>query len=153
MQVRVRELCTPWRFCKMCIRCSPITYRYVLYVRVQLEPVNVRLAREAADREERAISKEELLASKFPTKAMCPRCFLDPNEVFDFLQQRYWPSDGTRTIDHRSSSSMEGGVSVKGTPLSTVGLCAILVPLFVLVFIFGKEFLTRAKKASSRKNR
>ncbi len=114
--------------------------------------VNSRLARELADRDGRVITKNELIASKFPTKKMCPRCFLDKdmdtwdsNEVFDFLQQRYWPSDA---IDHRSLSNSE----LKGTKLSTPGFFIILIPLFLSILFFRKDFLKRARKASSRKN-
>ena len=115
--------------------------------------MNVRLTRELANRESRAVTKEELIASKFPTRDMCKTCFLDNDmetwdrrEVFKFLQQWYWPSVGkghARSIE----TNQEGG-----TQLSTRGLLVICTPLFLLFFVFVKDFCHKTKKATSRKN-
>jgi len=120
--------------------------------------VNVRLVHEAAERERRIVSKEETIASKFPTKGMCPKCWLDgdmevwdPAEVFNFLQQWYWPSDGSRSA---SSIDVHRRNSVEGTPISSrVGICLILVPICFFVCIFGNKSARNTKEVSSRKNR
>ena len=56
--------------------------------------------KEAAQRQNRNVTQEETLASRFPTKKMCPDCWLDENmtkwdnaTVFKFLDEWYWPSD------------------------------------------------------------
>jgi hypothetical protein len=56
--------------------------------------------KEAAQRQNRNVTQEETLASRFPTKKMCPDCWLDDNmtkwdnaTVFKFLDEWYWPSD------------------------------------------------------------
>lgn len=62
--------------------------------------VNARLMKEAAQRQNRNVTHEETLASMFPTKKMCPDCWLDENmtkwdneTVFKFLNEWYWPAD------------------------------------------------------------
>lgn len=62
--------------------------------------VNARLMKEAAQRQNRNVTHEETLASMFPTKKMCPDCWLDENmtkwdnaTVFKFLDEWYWPAD------------------------------------------------------------
>lgn len=62
--------------------------------------VNARLMKEAAQRQNRNVTREETLASMFPTKKMCPDCWLDENmtkwdnaTVFKFLDEWYWPAD------------------------------------------------------------
>merc|ERR1712194_769853 len=59
--------------------------------------VNARLRREAAQRQNRNVTHEETLASRFPKK-MCPQCWKDDNmtqwddaRVFRFLDAWYWP--------------------------------------------------------------
>ena len=61
--------------------------------------VNARLMKEAAARQNREVSHEEILASKFPTLKLCPDCWLDTNmtkydnaTVFRFLDEWYWPT-------------------------------------------------------------
>ena len=60
--------------------------------------VNIRLMKEAAQRQNRNVTNEETLASIFPTKNLCPDCWLDLNmtkwdyqKVFQFLDEWYWP--------------------------------------------------------------
>ena len=60
--------------------------------------VNERLMKEAALRSNRKVLHEETLASKFPTKKLCPDCWLDENmtiwdnaTVFRFLDDWFWP--------------------------------------------------------------
>ena len=62
--------------------------------------VNARLMKEAAQRQNRNVTQEETVASMFPTKKMCPDCWLDENmtkwdnaTVFKFLDEWYWPAD------------------------------------------------------------
>ena len=61
--------------------------------------VNARLMKEAAQRQNREVSYQETLASRFPTTKMCPDCWLDVNmtkwdnaKVYHFLDEWYWPS-------------------------------------------------------------
>ncbi|EJK49387.1 hypothetical protein THAOC_31739, partial [Thalassiosira oceanica] len=62
--------------------------------------VNTRLMKEAATRQNREITHEENFAALFPTKRMCPGCWLDDDmtkwdnaTVFDFLDGWYWPAN------------------------------------------------------------
>lgn len=62
--------------------------------------VNARLMKEAAQRQNRNVTHEETISSKFPTKKMCPDCWIDINmtkwdnaTVFHFLDGWYWPTD------------------------------------------------------------
>lgn len=62
--------------------------------------VNARLMKEAAQRQNRNVTREETMASMFPTRKMCPDCWLDKNmtkwdnaTVFKFLDEWYWPAD------------------------------------------------------------
>lgn len=62
--------------------------------------VNARLMKESAQRQNREVTHEELVASRFPTKKMCQGCWLDANmtkwdnkEVFRFLDEWFWPSN------------------------------------------------------------
>mmetsp|Transcript_14891 Transcript_14891/g.24400 ORF Transcript_14891/g.24400 Transcript_14891/m.24400 type:complete len:803 (+) Transcript_14891:59-2467(+) len=62
--------------------------------------VNARLMKEAAQRQNRNVTQEETVASMFPTKKMCPDCWLNENmtkwdnaTVFKFLDEWYWPAD------------------------------------------------------------
>lgn len=69
--------------------------------------VNVRLMKESAMEYGRDVTNDELLAAIFPTKSMCPACWLpdhdsfllndttlishyDPDKVFNFLKGWYW---------------------------------------------------------------
>ncbi len=61
--------------------------------------VNERLMKEVAQRSNRKVTHEETLASRFPTKKLCPDCWLDENmtkwdnaTVFRFLDEWFWPS-------------------------------------------------------------
>ena len=77
--------------------------------------VNARLMKEAAQRQNREISHEETLASKFPTKKQCPDCWLDANmtkwdnaTVFHFLDEWYWPTH--EPSDKQFKSAISGNV-------------------------------------------
>ena len=124
--------------------------------------VNSRLMKEAAERERRIVSKQEILASKFPTKNMCPQCWLNDNmeewnveEVFSFLQKWYWTIDGNGQDGGggRSATWMDGHrVDAGGTPLSAMGLGLAVAPFcLVLVLFFGRTF-TIVKRSSYTKN-
>ncbi|KAL9180110.1 hypothetical protein ACHAXT_008080 [Thalassiosira profunda] len=78
--------------------------------------VNARLMKEAAARQNREVSHEETLASKFPTKNMCPDCWLDANmtkwdnaTVFRFLDEWYWPADEVSDMQFKSVAAGAGG--------------------------------------------
>ena len=78
--------------------------------------VNARLMKEAAARQNREVSHEEALASKFPTKNMCPDCWLDANmtkwdnaTVFRFLDEWYWPADEVSDMQFKSVAAGAGG--------------------------------------------
>ncbi len=71
--------------------------------------VNTRLMTEAAQRQNREVTHEEQLASKFPTKRMCPGCWLDANmtrwdnrSVFHFLDEWFWPDGETTDLQFKS---------------------------------------------------
>ena len=77
--------------------------------------VNTRLMIEAAQRQNREVTHEELLASKFPTKRMCPGCWLDANmtkwnnrSVSHFLDEWFWPD--TERTDLQFKSVIAGEV-------------------------------------------
>eukprot|EP00581_Thalassiosira_minuscula_P015568 CAMPEP_0183729796 /NCGR_PEP_ID=MMETSP0737-20130205/31255_1 /TAXON_ID=385413 /ORGANISM="Thalassiosira miniscula, Strain CCMP1093" /LENGTH=186 /DNA_ID=CAMNT_0025962099 /DNA_START=118 /DNA_END=678 /DNA_ORIENTATION=+ len=77
--------------------------------------VNARLMKEAAARQNREVSLEETLASRFPTKKMCPDCWLDANmtkwdnkKVFQFIDDWYWPDH--EPVDEQFSSVVAGKV-------------------------------------------
>jgi thiol-disulfide isomerase/thioredoxin len=60
--------------------------------------VSVRLMREAATRENREVTPQERLSAVFPSIGQCRSCWLkddlseyDPDEIFSFLRQWYWP--------------------------------------------------------------
>ena len=114
--------------------------------------VNARLIRELALRESRIVSKEEILASKFPPRSMCPKCFLDkdmetwdPKEVFNFLEMRYWPSNG---VHHHRNLNGE-----TGTPLSSKGLFVICIPLLYIPLILLNQYIRKSKASEAQKNR
>ena len=59
--------------------------------------INVRLMGEAAAREQRNVTAEEEISSIFPTKEICPTCWVDDemkqydrDELYNFLKNRYW---------------------------------------------------------------
>lgn len=62
--------------------------------------VNARLMKEAAQRQNRKVTDDETVASRFPTMKLCPDCWLDENmttwdnaAVFGFLNELYWPTN------------------------------------------------------------
>ena len=96
--------------------------------------VNARLMTEAAQRQNREVTHEELLASKFPTKKMCPGCWLDTNmtkwdnrSVFHFLDEWFWPDSEPTDLQFKSviSGEVKERLIVDGNvdlPLSKEGL-------------------------------
>ena len=68
--------------------------------------VNVRLMRESAERNNRVLTKAEELAAKFPSRRLCPDCWVDddmekwnPEVVFEFLRGWYWPVINRADLD------------------------------------------------------
>ena len=116
--------------------------------------VNKRLMIELAEREKRIVTKQELLASKFPTTVMCPQCWLDGDmemwdkkEVFYFLQHWYWPSDNDYAISVRNNSSTEGVPLPVGSVMRLVLLMVVIVCCF-----FGRSSLQKANKSAAHKS-
>lgn len=115
--------------------------------------VNVRLMRESAEREERVLTKAEELASKFPSREICPKCWLDDGMekwnrevVFDFLKDWYWPTINEGELN---ALSMEEGYSLQSYhPLSLAWLC--LVGLSLLSY-YTKRKWTIIKASKSDK--
>jgi hypothetical protein len=77
---------------------DPTTMELTLWLWEVHNSVNERLMKEAAQRENRKVTHQETLASRFPTKKMCPDCWLDANmttwdnsKVFRFLDNWFWP--------------------------------------------------------------
>lgn len=85
-------------------RCSRLTAKdrnseqWILYPVWLFEThnaVNGRLLRERADRENRVANPQEVVASQWPSKVVCPKCWLDTggwNEdaVYKYLRTEYW---------------------------------------------------------------
>lgn len=85
--------------------------------------------REFASREHRNITKEEIIASKFPTIQMCPNCWLDSNlEAFDpdevslFLKRWYWPEHDKAIPNKAAHFSI-----TSNSPLKLSLLCAVFL--------------------------
>lgn len=120
--------------------------------------VNLRLMKESAEREHRNITKEEIISSKFPSKGMCPNCWLDvdqnswdSSEMYKFLRTWYWPTDEYPTIiASRNMSSME---SSYGNHIiwSRFYLAVIPLLLYVVYLFFKKEYLTMISMGSKWK--
>eukprot|EP00584_Thalassiosira_punctigera_P012723 CAMPEP_0172547888 /NCGR_PEP_ID=MMETSP1067-20121228/17314_1 /TAXON_ID=265564 ORGANISM="Thalassiosira punctigera, Strain Tpunct2005C2" /NCGR_SAMPLE_ID=MMETSP1067 /ASSEMBLY_ACC=CAM_ASM_000444 /LENGTH=736 /DNA_ID=CAMNT_0013335037 /DNA_START=252 /DNA_END=2462 /DNA_ORIENTATION=+ len=82
--------------------------------------VNARLMKEAALRQNREVTPEETLASNFPTKKMCPDCWLDENmtkwdnaTVFRFLDDWYWPNNEPADKQFKSVIAGAAGLEEK----------------------------------------
>jgi thiol-disulfide isomerase/thioredoxin len=129
--------------------------------------VNVRLMKESAERDNRKVTKHERLAAMFPTKHMCPECWLDSNmtafdkeAVFDFLQSWYWPSEDTTRFARRFNSIIPSKArrhltvttSSKARHLTSYSI--LLIPLAALAVItrLFRRTLRRAQSQSPRKN-
>ena len=135
--------------------------------------VNTRLMKEAATRQNREITHEEKLAALFPTKKMCPDCWLDGDmtkwdntKVFDFLDKWYWPAtsapvDGQfktiaashattsdRDMAARPSARMAKGASSPSRGSMSSGLLTVLClgSLALAAFIVSKKRRGRRKK-------
>lgn len=114
--------------------------------------VNVRLMRESAERDDRIVSNAEELAAKFPSRQLCPKCWLDDDmekynrdAVFDFLQGWYWPVvdrkefDSIQAFDAAIDCSIQGG---GGYHILPIILWLSLIVLLLLTFcttILGKK--------------
>ncbi|KAL7523657.1 hypothetical protein ACHAWF_000613, partial [Thalassiosira exigua] len=131
--------------------------------------VNARLMKEAAQQQNRLVSNDETLASRFPTKKMCPDCWLDQNmtkwdndRVFRFLEDWYWPEH--EASDWQFQSVIAGTVppeeeppvqSAKEKPsyawyrwgmgFASI-LCLVSFASFVLVATINKHRKRRRKK-------
>ena len=139
--------------------------------------VNARLMREAALRQNREVTAEETLASKFPTKKMCPDCWLDENmtkwdnaTVFRFLDEWYWPNDeledqqfksvivGKRQleegqthagINHKNVASSTTASSWPGMGFTSL-FCLLAISSLMLVAVQKKRQERRKKFVDSR---
>lgn len=130
--------------------------------------VNERLMKEAAQRQRREVTHEETLASKFPTKKLCPDCWLDENmtqwdnvRVFHFLDEWFWPTNEP-TVDHHMAETVD--VHVRASSLSaralrlsfvaspTIGFSVVLLMLVLLpiIAVAHKKDCDRRKKYSAK---
>lgn len=111
--------------------------------------VNLRIMKEAAEREGREISKEEIVSSKFPSKQMCHACWLDreqnswdSSEIFNFLNTWYWPMDESSTSSvARQMSSMEQN----DYDLSWSGFYLSILPLMCVLYLLIKDCLPKER--------
>lgn len=85
--------------------------------------VNARLMMEAAQRQNRHVTDEETIASRFPTKKLCPDCWLDENmtqwdnaTVFRFLDEWYWPNH--EPTDKQFKSVIAGTAEMEEIPIN-----------------------------------
>lgn len=107
--------------------------------------------KESAERDDRIVSKEEELAAKFPSRQLCPKCWLDDDmerynrdAVFNFLQGWYWPVADKAELNAiqafdttRDYSIRSGGYHILTI---TLWLCLIvLLSLTVCSTILGKD--------------
>jgi hypothetical protein len=117
--------------------------------------VNLRLMKEASERERREISKEEIVSSKFPSQQMCNACWLDmeqnswdSSEIYSFLSTWYWPIDDSSTSSvARQMSSMEQNDNA----LSLSGFYLFILPLMYILYIFTKKCLSKERMDSKWK--
>ncbi len=117
--------------------------------------VNLRLMNEAAERDRREISKEEILASKFPTKRLCPKCWLDEDmETFDFdevakfLSTWYWPEGNHEYASNINSLDVHRADSSEGTTLSSLGLYMVTIPIILVLLMMSRGAMNTMRKAS-----
>jgi hypothetical protein len=135
--------------------------------------VNARLMKEAALRQNRNVTHEETLASMFPTKKMCPDCWLDENmtkwdnaTVFKFLDEWYWPADLPPSRQFKSVISGQPGkeadIEVSDEPLpdtksktsqskvNVIAISCLIVFSFLAVAATRKRSERRKKFVDSR---
>lgn len=106
---------------------SPPTTELALWLWEVHNSVNERLMKEAAQRQNRKVTHQETLASRFPTKKMCPDCWLDANmttwdnaQVFSFLDDWFWPE--YEPSDEQFMAVIAGTAEVKeGLPAGSDG--------------------------------
>lgn len=129
--------------------------------------VNARLMKEAAQRQNRNVTREEIMASMFPTRKMCPDCWLDENmtkwdnaTVFKFLDEWFWPADLPPSKQFNSVISgqpveEEAAVDVADEPLpskdsrkahSNVNMIAILCLLIFSILAVAATRKRREKR-------
>lgn len=135
--------------------------------------VNERLMKEAAQRQRREVTHEETLASKFPTKKLCPDCWLDENmtqwdnvRVFHFLDEWFWPTnepavnlfnDMAETMDLHVRASTLSARALKSSfvasptlGFSVISLIGCLLVLLPIIAVAHKKFCERRKKCSAK---
>ena len=116
--------------------------------------VNLRLMKERTP-PYRNVTKEELIASQFPSFATCPNCWKhnptsiegnnetnlfqwDSDNVYLFLKKWYWPDhypnihrqDTTLSIHYRDNLER---------PIGTFGLVLVMIPFFLAAFIIARD--------------
>uniref|UniRef100_A0A7S3PV83 Sulfhydryl oxidase n=1 Tax=Chaetoceros debilis TaxID=122233 RepID=A0A7S3PV83_9STRA len=113
--------------------------------------VNLRLMREAAQRDRRELSLEEKTAARFPTVNMCPSCWLgedlksfDSHEVSKFLLKWYWPSPPEKEVNQLIYGYRD---IEKGTSLSCYGLLIFIVTIAVFAFIFSADYCVKKPRS------
>ena len=139
--------------------------------------VNERLMKEAAQRQHREVTYEEILASKFPTKKLCRDCWLDENmtqwdnvRVFHFLDEWFWPTNepvddqfndvAVTTNSHvraatdsslyaraLKSSYVVASPTLGFSVMPLISCLLILLPISAVVY---KKFCERRKKCSAK---
>jgi hypothetical protein len=137
--------------------------------------VNARLMKEAAQRQNREVTHEELLASKFPTKKMCPSCWLNANmtewdnrSVFQFLDAWFWPNNEPTNsqfkavlageLEERLLADENVGVSKNGQasnapPFGHSGHGSGNVLIFILLAVSLLFIATLQKKVRDRRKK
>ncbi|KAL7542686.1 hypothetical protein ACHAXR_011992 [Thalassiosira sp. AJA248-18] len=135
--------------------------------------VNARLMKEAAQRQNREVSNEEIVASKFPTKKLCPECWLDENmtkwdnaTVFRFLDEWYWPDHepadrqfklvlaGTAEWEEmpmhaggfRGEHAEESTIPSSRLAMGFVSLCCLIAFLLLVIVAVQQKRRERRKK-------
>ncbi len=154
----------------------PATMELALWLWEVHNSVNERLMNEAAQRQNREVTHQETLASKFPTRKMCPNCWLDENmstwdnsKVFHFLDDWFWPNHepfdeqfmaaiaGTAEFEEGLLVGPDCGVgssfSVRAMDTwSTLLFCCLLILPGVLVITRKKYSVKRNRRDFEKKN-
>jgi hypothetical protein len=118
--------------------------------------INVRLMKESAERDDREVTEQELLAAVFPTRAMCPDCWFDDDKmeqydkaaVFAFLQSWYWPAN-----DDKGSSFLPAAVRsrIKRNVSHSSTLTISFIPVVVLLTMLVRRLLLRKTRTRGQR--